>query len=492
MPTRRATLEVFGALLLAGSALPVGAAAFVAPAPVQNTRVSSAPLTLRERVSSAGTFDVSVDIDPKASSGGEVRLDIGSLRRRARRVTPGHPVVVNVRLPILGRSLTIRAYSERAMPKLSVTLRRVPPADSTTRASSGGPLGPSGPTRGSTAAGGGSGAPASATHTAGSTGLAPSSGSTGSLGSTGTLTSAASTGASGSSGSGGSGSSGSTGSSGSAGSSGPGSGATGSSGSSGSSGSTGASGSSGASPSGGAPTISHPATFAPIASYASLARDFEFNGPSLPAGWAAGNAFNWGFAGTEWMSSQVSMTGSSVALTAIHRTSPNGSANESGWISTSGGYSFQYGMVDYRAKLPAGQGLWSGLWMINPGYPTTGELDISEQLLGNLRTVYGSAHAWNGNTHLWGETQTGQLSSDATGWHDYQLIWQPGLLTWAIDGVAYAQYSRTQATSWPFDTDSMYLIADLAVAGPSEWGGPPNASTLLPSTMQIQSVKVWQ
>jgi hypothetical protein len=70
------------------------------------------------------------------------------------------------------------------------------------------------------------------------------------------------------------------------------------------------------------------------------------------------------------------------------------------------------------------------------------------------------------------------------------------MLTWAIDGHAYAQYTEAQATAaghtWPFDTDSMYLIATLTVAGASEWGGPPNASTIFPSTLQLQSVKVWQ
>jgi beta-glucanase (GH16 family) len=196
------------------------------------------------------------------------------------------------------------------------------------------------------------------------------------------------------------------------------------------------------------------------------------------------------------MSSQVAMTGSSVALTASQRTAPDGEPYESGWISTSGGYSFQYGMVDYRAQMPAGQGLWPGFWMLNPGFPTTGEIDITEMLMGNLRTVYGSAHAWDGNTALWGETQSGQLDSDATNWHDYQLIWQPGMLTWAIDGHAYAQYTQAQATAagytWPFNTDQMYLIASLTVAGANEWGGPPNAATIFPSTLQLQSVEVWQ
>jgi beta-glucanase (GH16 family) len=241
------------------------------------------------------------------------------------------------------------------------------------------------------------------------------------------------------------------------------------------------------------PVIVLPAGFAPVASYGTLVENASFAGSSLPAGWSAGNGFNWGAQATEYMSSQVSLTGSSAALTASRQTSPDGQPYESGWISTLGGPAFEYGMIDFRAQMPAGQGLWPALWMVNE--PTTAEIDVTEMLMANLRTVYGSAHAWDGSTQLWGETQSGQLSSDATSWHDYQVIWQPGMLTWAIDGRAYAQYTQAQATaaghSWPF-ANPMYLIASLTIAGASEWGGPPNAATIFPSTLQIQSVKIWQ
>jgi hypothetical protein len=41
------------------------------------------------------------------------------------------------------------------------------------------------------------------------------------------------------------------------------------------------------------------------------------------------------------------------------------------------------------------------------------------------------------------------------------------------------------------DGTGYYIIADLA-AGTSLWGGPPNATTPFPSSMQVASVKVWQ
>jgi beta-glucanase (GH16 family) len=255
--------------------------------------------------------------------------------------------------------------------------------------------------------------------------------------------------------------------------------------------------STGSSGAGGAPTISLPPAFSPIASYTSLVKDYEFDGPRLPTGWTAGNDTTNGFDATIWQASQVSMTGSSVALTASNKPS-DGYPYKSGWISTAGAFSFTHGLIDFRAKMPAGQGLWSGLWAVNPpGTSPLTEIDVQEMLLGNTHTVFGGLHNW-GPTPAWSVTQSTAESADlSTGFHDYQVEWQPGLLTWAVDGVAYAQYSEAQATAadeaWPFDAgNGVYLIADLAVAGASDWGGPPNASTVFPATMQIQSVKIWQ
>jgi beta-glucanase (GH16 family) len=90
------------------------------------------------------------------------------------------------------------------------------------------------------------------------------------------------------------------------------------------------------------------------------------------------------------------------------------------------------------------------------------------------------------------------MTADASqGFHDYQVISQPGMITWAVDGVAYAQYTKAQAVAagqpWPFDDGTgFFLIADLAVARASEWGGAPNSSTAFPATMEIRSVKVWE
>ena len=109
----------------------------------------------------------------------------------------------------------------------------------------------------------------------------------------------------------------------------------------------------------------------------------------------------------------------------------------------------------------------------------------------------GSLHVWEPQP-LWGETQSTVIGPDASqGYHDYQVVWQRGMISWAVDGRVYAQYSEAEARAagrvWPFDSASgVYLIANLAVAGASEAQGPPNPSTPFPATMQVESVRVWE
>jgi hypothetical protein len=282
--------------------------------------------------------------------------------------------------------------------------------------------------------------------------------------------------------------------------------ATGGSGATGSTGSTGSTGTAAPAPvqaplvasfaADGAPILALPNGFSPIVNYSNLVKDYEFDGSSLPADWRASANNSHGAHATMYQPSQVTMTGSSVALTAIPQAS-DGFPYTSGYISTQGQYAFNYGLIDYRAKMPAGTGLWSALWLDQPdGSNPWGEIDVQEMLLGDTHTIHGSAHGWAPSQ--WGETQSTEMSDDATqAYHDYQLAWQPGLLTWAVDGIAYAQYDEAQAVAngypWVFDDGTgFYIIASFTVGAADEWPGAPNASTPFPSSMEVQSIKLWQ
>jgi beta-glucanase (GH16 family) len=245
----------------------------------------------------------------------------------------------------------------------------------------------------------------------------------------------------------------------------------------------------------GAPRLTVPAGFAPIEQFGRLVRDYRFSGSRLPTDWSVGT-HNYGYKATLFQPSQVRMTGSTVALTASHAGS-GGYPYRSGWITTAGRFTLDHGLIDFRAKMPRGQGLWSGLWAVNAqGSNPQAEIDVQEMLLGDTHTIYGSLHEWS--PFKWGETQRTRIGSDTSRtFHDYQLVWQHDAITWAVDGRVYAQYTRAQALStgrpWPFDyAHGVYLIANLAVAAPTEGAGVPSRSTAFPAAMQVQSVRIWQ
>jgi beta-glucanase (GH16 family) len=228
-----------------------------------------------------------------------------------------------------------------------------------------------------------------------------------------------------------------------------------------------------------------------VANYTNLVRDYEFaNG--LPSDWTALNDSTKGYDVTIFNASQVS----GGTLTATD-TPSNGYPYQGGWISTAGAFSFTYGRVDFVAKIPAGQGLWPALWLQGPKVQPQPEIDVQEAGGGTPQTVYASLHDWNQNgTQIWSETQALTANSSlADGFHDYELIWQPGMVTWLLDGTAYAQYTLAQASShgypWPFSTPE-YLICTLAVGSNADFTGAPDASTPFPSDLVVQSVKVYQ
>jgi len=392
------------------------------------------------RVGAAGVYRVSIAVTTRGGAPGFVKLKVGQIVRRTHTSSRGHRATVNVTLAVGGRAFIVSATARRRRPHVQVWVHRV----RSLRARTTKPL------------------PAKAVPTRAKTVVKTPSGATGTTGAAGT---------------------------------------------------TATLGSPSAPPlappsplppvlqpgvgPNGAPILALPPGFAPVVNYSSPAADFEFDGSSLPTDWSAG-VWNYGYQATQYQPSQVTMTGSSAALTAIHQTSPEGFPYTSGWMSTAGGFSLTHGLIDFRAKMPAGQGLWSGLWLDQAnGSNPWGEIDVQEMLLGDTHTIYGSLHGW-APAPLWGETQSTQMAADATqGFHDYQVVWQPEMLTWAVDGVVYAQYTKAQAVAagypWPFDNSTgLYLVADLGVGGAGEWGGAPNASTVFPATMQVQSVKVWE
>ena len=160
-------------------------------------------------------------------------------------------------------------------------------------------------------------------------------------------------------------------------------------------------------------------------------------------------------------------------------------------------FQFQYGLVEARIKVPAGQGLLPQFWMLGSNFesvswPGCGEIDTMEVLGSEPNIVNGTLHApWP-----WAPYGVGGTAESATplsaGFHTYSVEWEPERISFMLDGSVYKTITPADlpaGAAWPFQ-HPYFLLLDLAVGG--EWPGSPNASTHFPAQMLVDWVRVWQ
>ena len=168
-------------------------------------------------------------------------------------------------------------------------------------------------------------------------------------------------------------------------------------------------------------------------------------------------------------------------------------------MKTQGLFSFQYGRIEARMKLPESQGMWPAFWLLgnnitSVNWPACGELDVMEHINGSnpqnegFDWVQGSIHG----TGLNGGTQFHPAGFSATAWHTYGMTWSKGKIQFYVDDPSsvYATFtSTTQTGTWPFDSGPEFVIMNLAVGG--NWPGSPDATTVFPSEIQVDYVRVY-
>jgi beta-glucanase (GH16 family) len=176
-------------------------------------------------------------------------------------------------------------------------------------------------------------------------------------------------------------------------------------------------------------------------------------------------------------------------------------------LKTQGLFSFQYGRIEAKIMLPESQGMWPAFWMLgnnivtNP-WPACGEADIMEHIDGN-NTPFGGpgtgaapGYDWSQSsihgTNLNGGTPYTTTGFSAAAWHTYGMIWTKGQIQYYVDSPSniYETFTpNTQAGTWPFDQGPQFIILNLAVGG--DWPGSPNATTVFPSSMLVDYVRIY-
>jgi beta-glucanase (GH16 family) len=178
---------------------------------------------------------------------------------------------------------------------------------------------------------------------------------------------------------------------------------------------------------------------------------------------------------------------------------PSSGVFTSARLKSQGLFSLQYGRVEARIQLPESQGMWPAFWLLGNNittvnWPACGELDVMEHINGSNPTndgydwVEGSVHG----TGMDGGIKFHPTGFSAAAWHTYGMIWSKGQVTYYVDDPAniYASYSSsTMSGTWPFDVGPQFLLLNLAVGG--NWPGSPNTTTVFPSEMVVDYVRIY-
>ena len=185
---------------------------------------------------------------------------------------------------------------------------------------------------------------------------------------------------------------------------------------------------------------------------------------------------------------------------------PSSKVYTSARLKSQGMFSFMYGRIEARIKVPESQGMWPAFWLLGNNiatvnWPTCGETDIMEHIDGSNPPpaageppygsdwIAGSLHGVDYNTG----TKWSPKDFSAADWHIYGAIWTKGQIQFYVDDPAnvYATYTPQSVIGgiWAFDQGPQFIILNLAVGG--TWPGNPDSTTVFPGDMTVDYVRIY-
>ncbi len=172
----------------------------------------------------------------------------------------------------------------------------------------------------------------------------------------------------------------------------------------------------------------------------------------------------------------------------------------SGRVRTKHRGDWNYGKFEIRAKLPAGEGVWSAVWMLPTeekygGWAASGEIDIIEINGKSPETGHFTIHhggGWPNNRQSGGTNKLakGKYTDD---FHVYAIAWQEKSIRWLVDGKQVHEEKDWQSSGGrfpaPFD-QKFHLLLNLAIGG--RFVGRPSDKTEFPKRMVVDYVRVYE
>jgi beta-glucanase (GH16 family) len=181
----------------------------------------------------------------------------------------------------------------------------------------------------------------------------------------------------------------------------------------------------------------------------------------------------------------------------------NGHEYTSARLVSKGQGDWTYGRFEARAKLPSGKGAWPAIWMLPTdwkygGWPSSGEIDIMEQVGYEPHVVHSSVHTKKYH-HSIGTHKTAKttLRTATTEFNVYAVEWTPEEIRGYVNDKHYFTFKNERLTDssadyrqWPFD-QPFHLLLNIAVGG--TWGGARGVDRAIwPQRLEIDYVRVYQ
>jgi beta-glucanase (GH16 family) len=165
-------------------------------------------------------------------------------------------------------------------------------------------------------------------------------------------------------------------------------------------------------------------------------------------------------------------------------------------LKTAGRFTFRYGALEARIKVPGGRGLWPAFWLLGSnlpkvGWPASGELDVMEVIgsktIKNHAAIHGPGRG--DDRYVLGASVPGAEPLDR-GFHVYGMLWLPDAIQFELDGRPYGSIVRADLAArrrWVFD-HPFFVLVNLAVGG--QWPGAPDHTTGFPATMLVDWIRL--
>lgn len=221
--------------------------------------------------------------------------------------------------------------------------------------------------------------------------------------------------------------------------------------------------------------------------------EFDTPGSPDPARWGYDlGAGGWGNAELQYYTNRTDNAIISNGTLKIIAKAENfsGSAYTSARLLSKDKFSFKYGKVEARAKLPAGIGTWPAIWMLGNnintvGWPACGEIDIMEHKGSQLNKIYGTVHHPG---HSGGNADGGTVTipNVTTEFHKYAVEWSATTIKFSVDDVVF--YTFANVSTLPFN-QNFFIILNVAMGG--TFGGPVDPG-FTSAAMEIDYIRVYQ